>query len=85
MTMQPTHFHWFIIFLLFAISIVNYIDRAAISYCIPQIERYLGISATDTGAVLDAFGAGYAITTLLSGFVDDRFALRVALAVAAVL
>ena len=52
MTMQPTHFHWFIIFLLFAISIVNYIDRAAISYCIPQIERDLGISVTDTGAVL---------------------------------
>jgi hypothetical protein len=28
--MHPTRFRWFIIFLLFAISIINYIDRAAI-------------------------------------------------------
>jgi len=35
--MQPSRFRWFIIFLLFAISVVNYIDRAAISYSIPQI------------------------------------------------
>ena len=42
--MQPSRFRWFIIFLLFAISVVNYIDRAAISYSIPQIERDLGLS-----------------------------------------
>jgi hypothetical protein len=28
--MHPTRFRWFIIFLLFAISIINYIDRTAI-------------------------------------------------------
>jgi len=42
--MQPSRFRWFIIFLLFAISVVNYTDRAAISYSIPQIERDLGLS-----------------------------------------
>ena len=39
--MQPTSFRWFVVFPLFAISTVNYIDRAAISYSIPQIERDL--------------------------------------------
>ena len=32
--MTPTRFRWFIVFLLFSITIVNYIDRAAISYAI---------------------------------------------------
>ena len=42
--MLPSRFRWFIIFLLFAISVINYIDRAAISYSIPKIERHLGLS-----------------------------------------
>jgi hypothetical protein len=42
--MRPSRFRWFIIFLLFAISVINYIDRAAISYSIPQIERDLSLS-----------------------------------------
>jgi hypothetical protein len=33
--MTPTRFRWLIIFLLFAITVVTYIDRAAISYAIP--------------------------------------------------
>jgi MFS transporter, ACS family, hexuronate transporter len=83
--MRPSRFRWFIIFLLFAISVVNYIDRAAISYSIPQIERDLGLSPADAGGILGAFGLGYAITTLLGGIVVDRFGSRVVLAVAAVL
>ncbi|HYZ44889.1 MAG TPA: MFS transporter, partial [Xanthobacteraceae bacterium] len=83
--MRPTRFRWFIIFLLFAISVINYIDRAAISYSIPKIERDLHLSPTDAGGILGAFGLGYAITTLLGGIVVDRFGSRSVLAVAAVL
>ena len=36
-------------------TIVNYIDRAAISYAIPLIQRELGFSATESGAILGAF------------------------------
>src|SRR5262245_58276229 len=83
--MRESRFRWFVIFLLFAISIVNYIDRAAISYSIPKIEHDLGLSAADAGGILGAFGLGYAITTLLGGIVVDRFGSRSVLAVAAVL
>ena len=83
--MQPSRFRWFVIFLLFAISMVNYIDRSAISYAIPQIERDLNLSPAVAGGILGAFGLGYAITTLLSGIVVDRFGSRSVLAVAAVL
>jgi MFS transporter, ACS family, hexuronate transporter len=81
----PSKFRWFIIFLLFAITVVNYIDRAAISYAIPLIERDLGLSPADTGAILGAFGLGYAITTLIGGFAVDRYGARLVLTVAALL
>jgi ACS family hexuronate transporter-like MFS transporter len=83
--MPPSRFRWFVVFLLFAISIVNYIDRAAISYSIPLIERDLGLSPADAGGILGAFGLGYAITTLLGGIIVDCFGSRSVLAVAAVL
>ena len=83
--MTPTRFRWFIIFLLFAITVVNYIDRAAISYAIPLMERDLGLSAADTGAILGAFGLGYAVTTLIGGFAVDRYGARLVLTIAALL
>jgi MFS transporter, ACS family, hexuronate transporter len=69
--MTPTRFRWFIVFLLFAITIVNYIDRAAISYAIPLIQRELGFSPAESGAIL-------------GGFAVDRWAVRIVLTVAAV-
>jgi hypothetical protein len=56
--MHPMRFRWFILFLLFAISIVNSIDRAAISYSIAKIERDLDLSPADAGGILRAFGLG---------------------------
>jgi MFS transporter, ACS family, hexuronate transporter len=83
--MSPTRFRWFIVFLLFAITVVNYIDRAAISYAIPLIQRDLHFSPAESGVILGAFGVGYAITTLLGGFAVDRWGARLVLTVAAVL
>src|SRR5271166_1783071 len=84
-TMAATHFRWFIVFLLFAITIVNYIDRAAISYAIPLIQREISFSPAESGVILGAFGLGYAVTTLLGGFAVDRWGARLVLTVAALL
>jgi MFS transporter, ACS family, hexuronate transporter len=83
--MIPSRYRWFIIFLLFAITAVNYIDRAAISYAIPAMERDLGLSPSDTGIILGAFGVGYAVTTLIGGFAVDRYGPRLVLTIAAIL
>lgn len=83
--MQATRYRWFIVFLLFAITVVNYVDRAAIAYAIPAIQRDLGLSSEAVGAVLGAFGLGYALTTLAGGFAVDRYGARAVLAVAALL
>ena len=83
--MTRTRYRWFIVFLLFAITGVNYIDRAAISYAIPAMQLDLGLSPADTGTILGAFGLGYALTTLFGGFAVDRYGARIVLTVAAVL
>ncbi|MEP9377307.1 MFS transporter [Aquabacter sp. CN5-332] len=83
--MGATRFRWVVIFLLFAITVVNYVDRAAISYAIPLMERDLGLSKADAGTILGAFGLGYAVTTLLGGFAVDRYGARLVLTLAAVL
>ncbi len=83
--MAATRFHRVVIFLLFAITVVNYIDRAAISYAIPAMEQQLGLSKAAAGTILGAFGLGYAVTTLIGGFAVDRYGARIVLAVAAVL
>ncbi|NMN57222.1 putative MFS family arabinose efflux permease [Xanthobacter sp. SG618] len=83
--MAATRFHRVVIFLLFAITVVNYIDRAAISYAIPAIEQQLGLSKAAAGTILGAFGLGYAVTTLIGGFAVDRYGARIMLSIAAVL
>lgn len=83
--MARSRYRWFIVFLLFAITVVNYIDRAAISYAIPLMQRDLGLSSPDAGVILGAFGLGYAVTTLIGGFAVDRYGARLVLTVAAVL
>ncbi len=83
--MAATRFRYVVVLLLFAITAVNYIDRSAISYAIPLMEKALGLSKTAEGAILGAFGLGYAVTTLLGGFAVDRWGARGVLTLAALL
>ncbi|MEP9351756.1 MFS transporter [Xanthobacter sp. KR7-225] len=83
--MGATRFRYVVVLLLFIITMVNYVDRAAISYAIPAMEAELGLSKLDAGTILGAFGIGYAVTTLVGGFAVDRYGARAVLAVAALM
>lgn len=76
-------FRWVVVFLLFAITVINYIDRSAIAYAVPDIESELGLGSARMGLVLGAFGVGYAVTTLIGGIAVDRYGAKIVLAVAA--
>ncbi len=78
--MLRNNFRWVIVALLFTITVIDYVDRSAIAFAVPDIERDLGLSATTIGLVLGAFGLGYAITTLLGGLAVDRFGAKMVLA-----
>ncbi|MBL8666688.1 MAG: MFS transporter [Rhodospirillales bacterium] len=78
-------FRWFVIFLLFYITVVNYIDRSAIAFAIGDIQVDLGLDTKQIGLILGAFGLGYAVTTFLGGIAVDRWGARLVLLVAAIL
>jgi len=78
---RGTRFRGAIVALLFLITIFNYVDRSAISYAVPIIEREFGLAAV--GLILGAFGIGYFVMSLVSGFAVDRFRSRRVLLIAA--
>ncbi|EBA08634.1 MFS transporter [Sagittula stellata] len=80
-----SHYRWVVVALLFAIVVINYIDRSAISYAIDPISKELSLTASQKGLILGAFGVGYMFTTFIGGVLTDRFGPRIILTVAVIL
>lgn len=76
MSAKATRFRWIIVALLFFITVVNYIDRSAISYAIEVMRQQFSLTTEQEGMILGAFGLGYFITTLLGGIAVDRYGAR---------
>jgi len=74
-----TKFRWVIIALLFTITIINYIDRSAISYAIGDIGKLFHLNDAQIGMILGAFGLGYMILTFFGGIWVDKFGARIVL------
>jgi ACS family glucarate transporter-like MFS transporter len=66
---------------LFLLSLVTYIDRAAISSAKGPMSTDLGLSDQAMGTVFSAFALGYALAQVPAGWVADRFGPRLALSV----
>jgi MFS family permease len=64
---------------LFVLSLITYIDRAAISSAKTPMAAELGLSDQAMGAVFGAFALGYALAQVPSGWFADRFGPRLAL------
>ena len=70
---------------LFVLSLILYIDRAAISTAKGPIAAELALSDAQMGAVFSAFALGYAAAQIPSGWLADRIGPRRALAIVVVL
>ncbi len=70
--------HW-VVAGLFVLSLITYIDRAAISSVKDPLSAELGLSGQQMGAVFSAFALGYAIAQVPSGWAADRFGPRLML------
>lgn len=82
MPSSKTHFRFVILTLLFAITVVNYIDRASIAYAIDSITLEFSLSETQKGLILGAFGIGYFFTTFLGGIAADLSGAKRTMAIA---
>src|SRR6266852_997320 len=67
---------WAIVGLLFAASLINYLDRAAISFALPLISRDFHLTPETKGLLLSSFFWSYALMQIPIGWCADRFNLR---------
>jgi MFS family permease len=73
---MQTRFRWVVIALIFFITLVNYVDRSALSYAVQGISTEFGFDAAVIGRILGAFGLGYIVTTFLGGLWADHYGAR---------
>jgi len=62
-----------IVAMLFAVTIVNYADRATIAIAGPVMAKDLGLSAVQMGFVFSAFGWSYVLGQIPGGWLLDRY------------
>jgi len=62
-----------IVAMLFAITIVNYADRATLAITGPVISKALGFSPVQMGFIFSAFGWSYVLGQIPGGWLLDRF------------
>jgi MFS transporter, ACS family, D-galactonate transporter len=67
---------WSIVSLLFAASLINYLDRAALSFALPVISKDFQLTAQSKGLLLSSFFWSYALMQIPIGWAADRFNLR---------
>lgn len=68
---------WIILAMLFAITTINYADRATMSIAAPGIRKELGLDAVQMGFVFSAFAWSYLVAQLPGGWLLDRFGSRI--------
>jgi MFS transporter, ACS family, D-galactonate transporter len=67
---------WTIVALLFTASLINYFDRATISFALPLISKDLQLGPEAKGVLLSAFFWSYALMQIPMGVLADRVNLR---------
>lgn len=80
----PGRVRWFLIFWIFIISAVAYLDRVNISIAGQFLQRDLNLSNTSLGFVFSAFVFGYALFQAPAGRIADRFGPRLVIAIGTV-
>ncbi len=73
---NPTRMRWFLIFWLFVLSAVSYLDRVNISIAGGSIVDAYHLTDVQLGKVFSALVAGYALFQTIGGHLADRFGPR---------
>lgn len=77
-----SHKRWLIVLLLAAFSVVNYVDRQALSVLAPTLRLELGISTEQYSYIISTFLAAYAVGYAINGRLLDRIGVKLGLALA---
>jgi MFS transporter, ACS family, glucarate transporter len=77
---SPTTARHRVLWLLFLLTNITYLDRLCISAAAPAITNAFGFSPTQMGYIFSAFTLAYALFEIPSGWLGDYFGTRKALA-----
>ena len=75
-TEKTTRVRWFLVFWLFVLSAVSYLDRVNISIAGGSIVDAYHLTDVQLGKVFSALVAGYALFQTVGGYLADRFGPR---------
>lgn len=74
---QPLPRRWLMISLVFAATVINYLDRQTLSVLAPVLREEFGMSNVDYSRVVSAFMVAYTIMNGVSGPLIDRVGTRI--------
>lgn len=80
-----SHYRWVVTGLVFFITLINFVDRSAISFVITPLKEEFHFNDTQFGMILSAFGLGYVLLTAFGGWLVDVWGARFAWCAAAIL
>jgi len=81
--MKPIkHLRWWIVWTLFASTVINYIDRQTLSVLAPVIIREFHFTHSDYSRIVSAFQIAYAGMWLIGGVLIDFIGTRIGLTLA---
>ncbi len=81
---QIRRLRWYVCGLLFAATVLNYVDRQVFSILAPDLQREIGWSELGYGRIVIAFQVSYAVCLVLSGRVIDKIGTKLGYAIAVI-
>lgn len=75
-TSTGRNIRWYVFTGIFAIVVVNFIDRTALSIAMPTIANEFALSPVMQGLILSAFFWSYALLQIPGGWLLDRYGAR---------
>ena len=76
-TVKKTKKRWFMLFLLFILTAINYLDRTNMAVAAPSMSSDLGFDAATMGLLFSAFAWSYGLMQIPGGWLLERFGSRV--------
>lgn len=74
-------FRWMILFMLFAATTINYLDRQILSILKPILDQELGWTDAQYGMIMSIFQASYAMGLTMFGWIIDKYGARMGFAI----
>lgn len=74
-------FRWMILFMLFAATTINYLDRQILSILKPILDQELGWTDAQYGMIMSIFQASYAVGLTMFGWIIDKYGVRMGFAI----